>query len=111
MTESKTEKLGELIFNANVLFLSISFGLFTFSVGSGKVSISSIHGFAIFTTLVLLAGIASLCLSFFGIKNDNIKLIYGAGVCFIVMILLLIAVYSQIYINSVSQSVTLTVTT
>ena len=108
MTENINHKLGELIFNANILFLSISFGLFTFSVGSGKVSISNIYGFAIFTILVLIAGISSLCLSFFGIKNDKINLIYVAGVCFIILILLLMVAYSQIYINSVSQSVTLT---
>ena len=111
MTEIDNEtkhKLGELIFNGTILFLSISFGLFTFPLGSGKVTISNVYGFAIFTILVLLAGVASLCFSFFGIKQSSINLIYVGGICFIIMIVLLTVAYSQIYLNLISQSVVLT---
>lgn len=101
------KKLGELIFNGVILFLSISFGLFTFSLASGKITVTSIFVFALFTVLVVCFGIASLICAFFGIRNNNIILVYWAGASFLLMIILLVFAYAQIYLNTVSTSVTL----
>jgi len=97
------KELGKLIFNGTILFLSISFGLFTLSLSTGEISVSSIVSFITFTILVILSGIASLVLSFFGIKRDSMILIYCGGVCFLIMIVLLTYAYSQMYISTLEQ--------
>lgn len=69
-------KLGELIFNGTVLFLSISFGLFPSS--AGKIGVSNPVWFTVLIFLAVVAGLLSLGLSFFGIKKKmNLKCLFG----------------------------------
>ena len=100
---AKEEKLGELIFNGTILFLSISFGLFTLSLSSGKITVSSVALFIAFIVLVLIAGMTALFCSFMGIKTDNIKWISAGGIALLIMIIFLIVVYAQVYLNTLNN--------
>lgn len=107
MTEELEHKLGTLIFNGTILFLSISFGLF--ALGAGRITISSVIAFILFVIIMVLLGIGALIASFYGIKNKNMNLIYTAGILFIIMVVVLTITYVQVYISNISQEVTLVV--
>ncbi|MEK6942558.1 MAG: hypothetical protein AABX00_00670 [Nanoarchaeota archaeon] len=97
MVDNKNATLGEIVFNGTILFISISFTLFPFSIESGDVSPSQSYKFAFFIFAIIVLGISAMLFSFFGIKNNSINLIYWGLVCFIGMVVLMTLVYSQIY--------------
>lgn len=105
MEEKIERKLGTLIFQGTILFLSISFGLFTFGIVSDKLSISDIVGFVFFIIFIVVSGLGSLIACFFGIKNNKMILIYTAGFLFILMVALLTYSYAQVYLDNISQKV------
>jgi hypothetical protein len=103
-----TEKLGELIFNGTVLFVTLAFGFFTFSLtGQHGISVSSIASFILFVVFFILFAIASLVLSFMGIKYKNEICLYIAGICFLILIIILTYTYAQAYIQTLSQTTTI----
>jgi len=101
INEEIVRRLGELIFNGTIIFLSVSFGLFALSLGSGNISTSGGFEFGFFVSLIIGSGIASLLFSFFGIRDGKIQLIYWSLVFFGVMVTILTFAYAQIYRDTI----------
>lgn len=104
MTEKITTTLGKLLFNGNILFLSLSFGLLTLAINNSTAVIQNIMSFTIFVLFILMLGLASIGFSFFGIKYEKINLIYFSAGCFVMMIFLLTVSYLQIFSTIVDNS-------
>lgn len=102
----KINHLGEVLFSGAILFISVSFGLFTFAVDKGADTLN-ITWFSISLGFALLAGIFSLISSFMGIKSGNMKWIVASFISLIVMIVILGIDYIQIFSNIIDEAPTL----
>ena len=101
MIKDINQRLGEAIFNGTILFLSISFALFPFSIESGNVSPTESFKFGIIMLSTIALGIGSLICAFFGMNKNSYALITWALVCCLAMIVLLGYTYSQIYTKTI----------
>lgn len=101
MNKEINTNLGEMIFSGTILFLTISFPLFPFSIQGGNVSLGESLTFVFFMFLIIGLGIASLVFSFYGIKNNSDALIIWALVCCIAMIVIMSFAYFQIYTKTI----------
>ena len=99
--KEKITRLGELVFNGNIIFLSISFGLFTLSIDNiGRVvNISSVIVYSVFVAIMVLASILSLGLSYFGIRDNNQRFVNWATAFLFIVIIITILLYAQMYMK------------